>query len=70
MPVGTAGSHVAQADTGRHRVPHQLSRCLLTLCVGVLKIVFGSRWKLAFVAGNCLLVVAVAALSTRLLFKA
>ena len=40
-----------------------------TLYVGVLKIAFGSFWKLAFVAGNCLLMVAVAALSTRLLFK-
>ena len=40
-----------------------------TLYIGVLKIVFGSLWKLAFVAGNCLLMVAVSALSTRLFFK-
>ena len=40
-----------------------------TLYVGLLKIVFGGFWQLAFVAGNCLLMVAVAALSTRLLFK-
>ena len=37
--------------------------------VGVLKIAFGSWWEVAFVIGNCLLMVAVAALSTRLLFK-